>query len=112
MPSRCVLVVLTILLALGMQAPAHAARGMEVAVQDDPVLMGRLYGSTPKTLKLVSQLGASRIRVNVSWSYVVGAAARRRSAPKRVSYNWSGYDALIRETARRGMLLQLTLTGP
>src|SRR3954447_8997634 len=113
MAPRCRLVcALTLAFAFGAQAPAHAARGMEVAVQDDPVLMGRLYGSAPKTLKLVSQLGASRIRVNVSWSYVVGAAARRRSAPKRVSYNWSGYDALLRETARRGMLLQLTLTGP
>src|SRR4051794_6615883 len=112
MPSRRVLVLLTLLLALGMQAPAHAARGMEVAVQDDPVLMGRLYGSVPNTLKLVSQLGASRIRVNVSWSYVVGAAAKRPNAPKRISYNWSGYDALLRQAARQGMLLQLTLTGP
>jgi hypothetical protein len=103
---------LTLVFAIGAQATAHAARGMEVAVQDDPVLMGRLYGSVPNTLKLVSQLGASRIRVNVSWSYVVGSAAKRRSAPRRVTYNWSGYDALIRTAARQGMLLQLTLTGP
>jgi hypothetical protein len=113
MPPRYgLLCVLTFVLALGVQAQAHAAHGMEVAVQDDPVLFGRLYGSQSNTLKLVSQLQASRIRVNVSWSYVVGGAAKRRTAPKRITYNWSGYDKLIREAAKRGVRLQLTLTGP
>jgi Glycosyl hydrolase family 1 len=104
--------VLTLVLALGTQAQAHAAHGMEVAVQDDAVLMGRLYGSASNTLKLVSRLRASRIRVNVSWSYVVGKAAKLRTAPKRINYNWTGYDALVRKAAAQGIRLQLTLTGP
>jgi hypothetical protein len=103
---------LTLVLAFGVQAPAHAAHGMELAVQDDAVLMSRLYGSVPKTMKLVTQLKASRIRANVTWSYVVGKAARWRTAPKHISYNWTGYDALIREAAARGIRVQLTLTGP
>ena len=103
---------LTLVLALGVQERAQAARGMEVAVQDDAVLMGRLYGSATKTLELVSQLRASRIRVNVSWSYVVGRAAKLRTAPRRIAYNWTGYDALIRKAAPHGIRLQLTLTGP
>src|SRR3954467_5873373 len=113
MPLRCRMIcVLTLFLALGVQSSAHAAHGMEVAVQDDAVLMNRLYGSAPKTLKLVSQLKASRIRANVSWSYVVGKAAKRRTAPKHIAYNWTGYDALIRRAAPRGIRLQLTRTGP
>src|SRR4051794_5272152 len=113
MPLRCRLIcVLTLVLALGVQASAHAAHGMEVAVQDDAVLMNRLYGSAPNTLKLVSQLKASRIRANVTWSYVVGKAAKRRTAPKHIAYNWTGYDALLRGAAARGIRLQLTLTGP
>src|SRR3954470_3747959 len=96
-PRYALLCVLTLVLTLGVQAQAHAAHGMEVAVQDDPVLFGRLYGSQSNTLKLVSQLQATRIRVNVSWSYVVGGAARRRTAPTRIAYNWSGYDKLIRD---------------
>ena len=103
---------LTLGLALLATATVQAAPRMELAVQDDPVLMGRLYGSATNTLKLVSQLRATRLRVNVSWSYVVGKAARRRSAPAHIAYNWSGYDALIRKAAPRGIRLQLTLTGP
>src|SRR3954468_23963723 len=113
MAARYLLIcTLTLALALAVQAPAHAAHGMELAVQDDAVLMSRLYGSVPKTMKLVTQLGASRIRANVTWSYVVGKAARWRTAPKHIAYNWTGYDALIRAAAARGIRVQLTLTGP
>jgi hypothetical protein len=48
----------------------------------------------------------------VTWSYVVGKAARWRTAPKHIAYNWTGYDALIRAAAARGIRVQLTLTGP
>jgi hypothetical protein len=113
MPRRYrLLCLLTLTSALAVQAPAHGAHGMELAVQDDAVLMSRLYGSVPRTMKLVTQLKASRIRANVTWSYVVGKAARRRTAPKHIAYNWTGYDALIREAAARGIRVQLTLTGP
>jgi hypothetical protein len=113
MPLRSKLIcLLTLGLALGVGASAHAATGMEVAVQDDAVLMNRLYGSVPKTLKQVSQLKASRIRVNVVWSYVVGSAKKKRKAPKHIRYNWTGYDALIRKATPRGIRLELTLTGP
>src|SRR3954447_14202182 len=111
-PCPRIVAALTLGLALCAGASAQAAPRMELAVQDDPVLMGRLYGSQSSTLKLVSQLRATRVRVNVSWSYVVGKAAKRRTAPKRIAYNWTGYDALIRRAAPRGVRLQLTLTGP
>jgi hypothetical protein len=103
---------LAIGLALTSGAAAHAAPGMELAVMDDAVLTTHLYGNFSKTLKLVSQLRASRIRANVSWRYVVGGAASRRRAPRHISYNWTGYDWLIREATRRHMRVELTLTGP
>jgi beta-glucosidase/6-phospho-beta-glucosidase/beta-galactosidase len=112
MPPRArAICLLTLAFALGTGTSAHAARGMEVAVQDDAVLMG-FYGNGPKVLKLMSQLRATRIRMNVNWRAVVGKAARRRKAPKRIDYNWSGYDGAARSAYRRGMRLQLTLTGP
>jgi hypothetical protein len=98
--------------ALMSAGTVHAAPGMELAVMDDAVLMSRLYGSFPKTISLVSQLRASHIRTNVNWQYVVGPAAKRRTAPKHIDYNWTGYDALIREAARRRVSVELTLTGP
>ena len=103
---------ITIGLALTSGTAAHAAPGMELAVMDDAVLATHLYGNYPKALNLASQLKASRIRANVSWSYVVGGAAKRRTAPKHISYNWTGYDGLIREATRRRMRVELTLTGP
>jgi hypothetical protein len=103
---------LAIGLALTSGASAHAAPGMELAVMDDAVLTNHLYGNYLKTLRLVSKLRASRIRANVSWRYVLGRSAKLRKPPKHVSYNWTGYDGLIREATRRHIRVELTLTGP
>src|SRR3954454_5013694 len=96
MPLRSTLAcVLTVVLALSVATTAHAAANMEVAVQDDAALMYRLRGKFPNTLKIVTQLKATRIRVNVSWAYVVGKKnAKARKVPKRIKYNWSGFAAL------------------
>jgi hypothetical protein len=109
------LLALTLALALttALTPTANAAKGMEVAVQDDAVLFQGLYSSTGLALDLSQQLQVSRIRVNVVWSYVVGkSAAKKKKAPKKIAYNWTGYDALARNAAARGMSLQLALTGP
>jgi hypothetical protein len=109
---RIAISLLTLAFALTAAGTAQAARGMEVAVQDDAVLVNHLYGNYPKALKLVSQLKATRIRANVRWTYVVGRAAVRRRAPRHIKYNWTGYDGLIRMAGLRGIRLELTLTGP
>jgi hypothetical protein len=98
---------------------ALAAKGMEVAVQEDSVFVTqlpnpKLKNETPRQngLRLASQLNTSWIRANVIWRYVVGNAATKRKEPKHVNYNWSGYDALVNDAAARGIQVQLTLTGP
>ena len=95
---------------------ASAARGMEIAVQDDSAFVTELgsIGDRVKALDLARGLNASYIRANVNWSYVidVGNQKRQSKEPKNVIYNWTGYDALIDEAARRGMAVQLALTGP
>jgi hypothetical protein len=63
-------------------------------------------------LKLATGLNASWIRANVQWNYVVGRAAKRRTAPSKIDYNWTGYDALVDAAAERGIHVQLALTGP
>jgi hypothetical protein len=114
MPLRSRLVcVLTLCFALSAAGTAHAARGMEVAVQDDPALFAGIYSTPQIGLNLAERLKASRVRVNVIWSYVVGRkAAKKKKAPKRINYNWSGYDLLISNAAVYGMHVQLVLTGP
>jgi hypothetical protein len=42
----------------------------------------------------------------------VGKSRRQKKAPKTIHYNWSGYDALIRDAAKKGIHVQLVLTGP
>src|SRR4051812_24949387 len=93
---------------------AHAARGMEVAVQDDFAMVLGIPKAhyREKGLKLSQGLSASWIRANVTWSYVVNKYKRQKKAPKKITYNWSGYDALIRQAAAKGIHVQLALTGP
>jgi hypothetical protein len=104
---------LTLALATGITSSAQAGKGMEIAVQDDPVLFQGLYSTPQVGIGLAEKLHASRIRVNVVWSYVVGRkAAKARKKPKRLKFNWSGYDLLIANAAPSGIKVQLVLTGP
>jgi hypothetical protein len=95
-------------------ASAHAARGMEVAVQDDFAMVLGIPKKTSRTtaLNLSQGLSASWIRANVTWSYVVNKYKKLKKAPKNIKYNWSGYDTLIRQAALKGIHVQLALSGP
>jgi hypothetical protein len=104
--------VLVIACALAMAPRAAAATGMEVAVQDDPLFVAGNYYGRPKGLEQAGQLGATRIRVNVSWSFVVGRQAKARKAPRRVKYDWSLYDGLVQATQGTNVRVQFALVGP
>jgi hypothetical protein len=92
---------------------AFAAKGMEVSVQDDFALVTNIpKGARTKGLKLAQGLHVSWIRANVVWSYVVGKTANKKKEPKSIVYNWTGYDALIKGAAARGIHVELALTGP
>jgi hypothetical protein len=112
--SRCLalLAALTLVLAVGVSATAYGARNMEVAVQDDNVLLSGMYSTPQQGLALAEKLHAGRVRVNVIWSYVVGPASRMKKAPRQIAYNWSGYDLLLANAAPFGIKVQMVLTGP
>jgi hypothetical protein len=90
---------------------AHAAGGMEVAVQDDAVFSSRVYYSQEKALRQAQQLHATRIRVNIAWISVASSPGSRRK-PRSVRYAFNAYDSLYVAAKRRHIKLQLTLTGP
>jgi hypothetical protein len=92
---------------------AYAARGLEVAVQDDISMVHELpHPSSRKlSLKLASGLTTSWVRANVLWSYVVGPAAKKKKEPKKIVYNWTGYDRLVDQAAARGIRVELSLSG-
>jgi hypothetical protein len=101
-----------LLLALA-PSGASAARGLEVAVQDDSSMVQELpHPSSRKTsLKLAAGLRTSWVRANVLWSYVAGPAAKKKKEPKKITYNWSGYDRLVDQAAARGIRVELSLSG-
>jgi hypothetical protein len=92
---------------------AYAAKGLEVAVQDDISMVHELpHPSSRKlSLKLASGLTTSWVRANVLWSYVVGPAAKKKKEPKKITYNWTGYDRLVDQAAARGIRVELSLSG-
>ena len=96
-------------LALGAQT-AHAAKGMEIAIQDDPVFLSRAYYDRDLALQQAHDMGATRLRVNMIWANVVNAPDDP-NRPSPVVYNWRPYDDLIDAAARHGIRVQLTLTG-
>jgi hypothetical protein len=100
-----------LLLALA-PSGAFAAKGMEVATQDDFALVSNIpRGARAKGIKLTAGLNASWIRANVLWSYVAGSAAKKKKEPKTIRYNWTGYDALVSAAAARGIHVELALAG-
>src|SRR4051812_1961744 len=100
-----------IIAALAATPSAHAASGMEIAVQDDGVFSSRAYYSQEKALKLAQKLRATRIRVNVGWTSVV-SSPRSRTKPANVAYA-SNQSASPSPAARRqGIKPQLSLPGP
>ena len=93
---------------------AKAARGMELAIQDDGLfLQGRKGWGGERAFDYMRALGVTRIRVNLLWSYTMGPSqygARRK--PSRIYYQFGQVDELIDKAARNGIRVHLSLTGP
>ncbi len=116
--TRCVVALLAAaaVLVTGLAAApeSHAARGMELAIQDDGVFLGvnkRWKGDKP--YKYAKALGVTRLRVNLNWAYTMFPAQyRARNKPKNIQYAFGLYDNLIDRAAKHGMRVHLSLTGP
>jgi GH35 family endo-1,4-beta-xylanase len=91
-------------------APVHAAKGMEVGVQDDFSFVSELTLTRKKALKLASRLHATRIRVNLVWVAIVNKGHSKKR-PKHPKYDFTSYDALYNAARRRGIKLQFAISG-
>jgi hypothetical protein len=106
--------ILSSLLAVGFALPAtsaHAARGMEVALQDDSVFLNNSWYGRDRAFQRAHELGVTRLRVNMLWARAISNSSSR-SAPADPGYQWGNYDALVSQAAAQGIKVQLTLTGP
>lgn len=99
-------------------APPGQARKLEIAAQDDLLLLHKggahgQYMSMDKAYRRMRGIKVSRIRMNVLWASAVVSEQREMSKkPKRVRYNFAPYDQAVRDAKRRGMKVQMALTGP
>jgi hypothetical protein len=82
---------------------AHAARGMEIGVQDDDLFLSADDLTRADAFAHARALGAGALRANVPW-------ARVATAPGE--YDLTAYDRLVNEAAAQGIRVQLTLAGP
>jgi hypothetical protein len=109
---RLALLVLTCAGVLASAAPAHAAKGMEVAVQDDPIFLQRDYYDRDRALEQARAMGVTRLRVSLGWAAVMGNQARQSSVPAQPAYDFSRHDDLIDAAAAYGIRLQLNFIPP
>jgi hypothetical protein len=104
----------TLLIALGLlllaAAPAHAARGMEVAISDEEVMVDGTDGNPLVAYQAAKALNATRMRIIVQWARVSDAADTTPSPDP--DYNWAPIDNAVDAAAAYGMRTQLVLAGP
>jgi hypothetical protein len=94
---------------------SRAARGMELAIQDDAVFVGATYTNWQgdKPFNYSRPLGITRQRVNMLWSYVLPVHEySARNKPAELHYDFSLFDALIDRAAKHGQRIHISLTGP
>ena len=104
---------LLVLAALTAAAPsAHAAKEMEIALQDDPVFLHRHYYDRDLALAQARDMGVTRLRVSVGWAATLGAQSLGRTKPGTIEYDFSRFDDLIDAAAIHGIRLQLNLIPP
>jgi hypothetical protein len=106
--SLCVLA----LVACGPEQ-AKAARGMEIALQDDPVFVGQSYFDRERAFAHARSLGVTRLRVNVNWAFTMSASEqRRRRKPAGLAYGFGTWDSTIDAAARHGIRVHVSIGGP
>jgi hypothetical protein len=109
-PTRALLAALVLaasLLTGCLLAPddTRAARGMELAIQDDALFVqGNKRFGGDRAFDYARQLGITRIRVNLLWAYTMPRSqynARRK--PSAITYDFTQIDQLIDRAASNGM---------
>src|SRR5215213_2216590 len=92
----------------------RASRGMELALQDDATfLVGGKRVPREKAFNYVRQLGVTRLRVNLLWSYTMPEQFYKpRRKPAQIPYVFDAIDSLVDQAAAKGIRVHLSLTGP
>jgi hypothetical protein len=114
MPSirRALLPALALAAVLIPAAGAQAAPNMEVAVQDDAVLLQQRYFNRDQAFNLLRPMNATRVRFNAVWVTLNGAQSTQTAKPATPTYDFTAMDSAIAAARARGIKVLLTVTGP
>ena len=113
MPRSLPAAALALLALILLPAQAHAAKGMEMALQDDDVFLWESGMDLDAALDHAVDLRTKRIRVNVLWARMLVEGAEGRTVPAGgPKYDFHRIDMLEAAASARGIKLQLTITGP
>ena len=117
--ARAALVVAGALLAaLALTAPARAAAGMEIGLEDERLLL-RDPARAADVVQAWKGLGIEIVRVQAGW-YSIGPAQHRLRKPRGFHaadpsdrrYRWSALDEAVNLVVAAGMRPMVTVTGP
>jgi Cellulase (glycosyl hydrolase family 5) len=92
-------------------APARAAENMDIAVQDEAVLLNKSYFDRTAAYALLRDMNASRVRFNAIWASLNRSQSTLRKRPQKPVYDFGKLDEAIEVARSQGMKVQLTITG-
>jgi hypothetical protein len=87
-------------------AAATPASAMEIATQDDSVVLHQHYGNRARALDQMKALGVRWLRINVIWSEY-----KRYQRQFRRSNGWQPYDDAVNLARAKGIKVQFTIIG-
>src|SRR5436190_415899 len=100
-------------------AGAHAARGAEVSIMDDQLLLGRSQSFVDRQMQIFNGLGVDRLRISAFWDgNAPSPNSSRKPAgfdganPDDVRYRWSALDRVITSAYSHGIKVMVSVTTP
>ncbi len=116
--AACVLVALSVA-ALAIPAPASAARGAEVSIMDDQLLLNSSKAEIDKEMALFSAMGIDRLRVSAFWNQIAPDALSRKKPtgfdgansfdPR---YAFGPLDRVVAGASEHGIRVMVTISTP
>ena len=92
---------------------AKASRGMELALQDDPVFVNPTYFDRERAFKHLRALGVTRLRVSLGWANAMPESqAKKRTKPAKIDWLFGLTDILIDAAAAEGIRVHLHISRP
>jgi Cellulase (glycosyl hydrolase family 5) len=114
-----VALLLSFALLLAAAPTAGAARGLEVSIMDDELLLGHSREHIDRQMAVFRELGVDRVRVSAFWDgnapepeATVRPAGFDPGDHRDPQYRWDALDRVVDSAAAHGLRVMLSITPP